>query len=114
MFLFLSFVLAGIVEGAAPVGAEWPLAFEFTHSLLIAILLFVWCGEHASENNISPPGGSKILAAFFPPLGIPYYTLAGFGIKEGGLMLIKAILFFVLCTASYSGLYYLLQQKVHA
>lgn len=106
---FASFILAGIVEGLAPVHAEWATAFIMSHILLIAILLFAWCGAHASESHITPPPGGKPLVAFFPPLGVPYYFFARFGLKQGAVKIGKAILFYALCAGVYSGLFYVLQ-----
>jgi hypothetical protein len=99
---FFSFIVAGVAEGMAPTGAEWPLAIVMSHTFLIAIMTFSWCGAHATENRITPPGGSKLLAGLFPPLGIPYYMFAGYGLKKGSVKLLKAILFLILCTSSYN------------
>jgi len=103
--------MAGIAEGLAPAGAEWPLALIMSHSLLIAILLFEWCGAHARENHLFPPTGAKLLSAFVPPLGEPYYLLAGYGIKDGGIRLFKTVIFFLLCQVSYNGLFSALQMS---
>lgn len=109
LFFFLSFVVAGAVEGMAKVDSEWLSVFVMLHTLLIAILIFAWCSAHVAENKIIPPVGSRLLAALFPPFGVPYYMLAGYGFKKGGVRLLKSILFFVLCVGSYNGLFYVLQ-----
>lgn len=107
--LFFSFALAGVLEGSAPVDAEWPLAFSVSHMFLITILLFSWCGAHANESHATPPSGAKLLVAFLAPIGVPYYFLAKYGMKQGGLKTAKAILFYALCIGAYSGLFYVSQ-----
>lgn len=106
---FASFVLAGVVGGLAPVGAEWPTAFIMSHMLLITILLFAWCGAHARESLVTPPPGGKSLVALIPPLGVPYYFLVRFGLKQGMVKTGKGILFYALCAGTSGGLAYALQ-----
>jgi hypothetical protein len=106
---FFSFAFAGAAEGLAPVNAEWLFAFSIFHMFLISIMLFSWCGAHAKENQIIPPSGAKLLVAFIAPIGVPYYFLGRYGMKQGLFKTVKSILFYALCIGIYSGLFYVSQ-----
>jgi len=90
LLLFFTFLISFLLEFLLP---AWSVAFASIHSILIAILCYEWCRNHAEENAIEPWAGSKILCALLPPVGIPYYLFSGFGFKNGGVKLFGAILY---------------------
>jgi len=105
--LGLSFVAAGGIEGAAPMEPEWPLAVAMFHGLLVTVLIFEWCGLHASENCTDYIPGSKLMAALLPPLGVPFFLVSCHGLKAGGGKVMKAALLFALCETGYLAAHYL-------
>lgn len=88
--IFLSFGLAGFIEGAFP---QTQGASFIIHSLFIAMMLFAWCGVHADENGIMPPNGAKLLCGLIGLIGVPFYLFRAFGFKKGGYK-------FLLCVAA--------------
>ena len=94
--MFLSFGIAGIIEGAFPRAQD---VIFLIHVLILAILLVVWCGVHADENEISPPNGAQLLCGLIGLIGVPYYLLRAFGFKTGGY---KFLLGLLTMTMNYS------------
>ena len=67
--------------------------------------MYIWVGQHSRENNILPPKASRLFSAIFPPLGIPYYLLKGFGFKGGTLRITFAIGYLAVLLGGYEILY---------
>ena len=91
LWLWLSFVLAGLLEHYYPQGTEDARGIAVAHSFLIMFLIFAWCGHHAVENDIGSVGVFKIFAAILPPVGVPVYFFKYFGLKRGGVLTMKAL-----------------------
>jgi hypothetical protein len=89
LFIFLSSGIAGLVEGAFP---EAQAVSFFIHAVIIAILLFVWCGKHAKENGVRPPDGAKLLCGLLGLIGVPLYLFRTFGFKLGGYKFLLCLL----------------------
>ncbi|MDM3871079.1 hypothetical protein QSV34_06880 [Porticoccus sp. W117] len=99
----LSFLGSGILEAIYPSVQD---AISLAHALIIAFLMFGWCVLHASEHSISPPSGAKILCAFLPPIGVPYYLYKSFGFKNGSTKLALGFLFLVCSFLVYMAPFY--------
>ena len=69
--------------------------------ILNTLFAFIWCTEHAIENNKSTGVFYRILAALFPLIGISIYLFKFFGFKTGGTKTLQVILFFILCISLY-------------
>jgi len=63
------------------------------HVLLIAVLLFSWCGKHAEENDIVPPNGAQVLCGLIGLIGVPLYLFRAFGFKNGSIKFLIGIAF---------------------
>ena len=86
----LSFGLAGVLESLFW-NPDDQIVIAFLHGFFIGISLFIWCDMHAEENKISVPTYSRVLCFLLAPVGVPYYFLRGFGLKQGGLKTLIAV-----------------------
>jgi len=94
--LALSFVIFGIVEAELR-----PADLSLIHGTIIAILVFMWCHAHASENGISSSSGYRLMAVFLPPIGVPLYFYRFYGFKSGSIKMAKAVAFAIVLLALY-------------
>ena len=78
-----------------------PIDIKLFHMILNTLFAFIWCTEHAIENNKSTGVFYRILAALFPLIGISIYLFKSFGFKTGGTKTLQVILFFILCISLY-------------
>lgn len=78
-----------------------PIDIKFFHMILNTLFAFIWCKEHAIENNKSTGVFYRVLAALFPLIGISIYLFKFFGFKTGGTKMLQVILFFILCISLY-------------
>jgi hypothetical protein len=95
----------GLLEPHTP-NAEQPLnEIGFIQMIVWAVLLFGWVKAHARANGITPPTGASILAALFPPVGVPYYAFRAFGARAGakltGWAVLTLVVLFVLYALAY-------------
>ena len=102
LFIF-SFLVSGLVDAYYP---QFEMESATVHGLFIAFMLYALCDSHSRKHNITAPKGSKILCAVLAPVGIPYYSLEGFGFKYGFSKINKAILFGLFSFGLYFGAYY--------
>ncbi len=98
LFLFISFVISGIIDGRFP---QLQVATSTIHSIFIAVLLFNWCGKHAHEHNISSPRGSKTLCGLLGFNGVPLYLFRSFGFKQGGAKCLIGLIYMKLTLTAY-------------
>lgn len=101
LWLAVSFVVVGTIEGYLPFEESAPNPLALPHSVLSSVLLFSWCKSHALENNITSSGGYRLVAAFLPPIGLPAYFFKFFGFRNGGLKTLKSLGFLVLLVIGY-------------
>lgn len=92
LLLLISFLISGVIDGAFP---QFVDANFLLHTLLIGILLAVWCACHADDNNIEPPRGAKLLCFLIGFIGVPFYLFRAFGFKKGGVKLLIGLAFTV-------------------
>jgi len=107
--LFLSFIVFGFIEGLYPAGGDNARAMGVIHTFIIAVLIFAWCDNHALENNVESTGGYRLLAAVFPPLGIPIYFFKCFGFKRGGFKVLISMGALVILVAGFGISYSIIQ-----
>jgi hypothetical protein len=96
ILIAISFLTSGILEAVYA-----NLDLSFPHVILIAILVFVWCKEHALENNLNSSSGYRLFSAVIPIVGLPVYFFKFFGFKQGGIKTVKTILFSILVVCLY-------------
>lgn len=96
--LLLTFIAGGVLEALFSKESN---ALGLFHGFVILGFLFWWVGEHARENFIAVPKGSKILTLLLPPLGLPYYFYKGYGFKKGSILVCCALLLLVLAVGMY-------------
>lgn len=93
--------------GSAAVDLFVPRMSNTVNTILtfaFATILYFWVREHSKENGISPPKGARMFSAVFPPLGVPYYLLKGFGVKKGSVRIAAAIAYILVLFGGYLGL----------
>jgi len=83
-WLLLSFIIAGVVDG---LGIN---STTFAQPIIVAILVFAWCGIHAIENEITMAKGYRIFSAVIPVVGVPIYFFRYFGFIKGLMKTLKA------------------------
>ncbi len=68
-----SFFVVGLIEphSAQPGDLHSPLSV--IHIVAITALIYMWCKADALARGRVPPKGGALLAAVFPPLGVPVY-----------------------------------------
>ncbi len=110
VWLALSFLLTGIIEGYLPDNGNDLGPLYFPHTILIGILTFAWAKNHATENDVISPGRYPILCALFPPLGVPIYFFKFFGFLGGGMKILKSLGFFFVTGACYLVPYSILKE----
>lgn len=96
VLLGATFFAAGLIEPFTSRPGDLHSPLSFLHMAAIAVLLYMWCRADAAARNASPRNGSALLAAIFPPLGVPFYlfqsrpwrkALLGVGLAIALLML---------------------------
>ena len=101
LWLFSSFVLAGVIESYFPEGSENARGISVAHTFVISILVFAWCKAHAQENDVTLRGGYRLFAAVIPPIGVPSYFFKYYGFKAGVLKVLKSIGVLVILASGY-------------
>jgi len=104
LYLLISFIISGIIRG---ITLDYESIDATIHALLIAVLLFIWCGRHAEENGIYPPAGARILCALIAIFGVPFYLFKAFGFKLGGVKVLFGLALTLAAFLTYEIAFYL-------
>lgn len=99
--MIASFLFAGIIEGYFDFDGINASNASITHTVLLMFLIWGWCKMHAMENNIGDEGGYFLFAALIPLLGVPVYLVKFFGLKQGIIKILKAMVFSCILIVCY-------------
>lgn len=109
-YLLVSFIISGVFQGIFPHSQD---NYFLLHTLLIAFLLFLWCGRHAEENDIVPHSGTRALCALIGVIGVAFYLFNSFGLKSGGVKFLHGIAFTIVVYLAYEIAFYLTRILVY-
>jgi len=101
-----TFVLAGILEPHLPLPGQPFNEIGLVESLAFALLVFAWCKADAAAHNVPLPGGARLFAALFPPIGVPYYFFRTRPWRSALADTGKAVTFIVVAFAIQWGCFY--------
>lgn len=91
----------GLIEPHTPHAGEPMNEIGLIQIVVWAILIFGWVKAHARSRAAIPATGSAVFAALLPPLGVPYYALRTFGLREGAKLTGLALLTLLALIAIY-------------
>lgn len=92
--IIVSILASAITESLVPVYDI--RGIEIAHTFFLAIMAFTWCKAHIKENKIEEPRGSSALCALFIFFGAPLYFYRGYGLKQGSILCLYFVGFFIL------------------
>ena len=95
----------GLIEPHTPNAGQPFNEIGFIQIIVWAILLFGWVKAHARSKQIEPPAGAPLFVALLPPLGVPYYAYRGFGLRQGSVLMVFALLALIAMFGTYTLLY---------
>ena len=98
ILIWLSFFVFGVLEAILPAQAN---GLSLIHGFMLIVGAVFWCAYHAEENELKIPRGSILLSVLLPIIGIPYYLLRGYGVKGGGLKLLRFFGFMIIAMLLY-------------
>ncbi|MGC9462372.1 hypothetical protein [Vibrio genomosp. F10] len=105
--LVISFIISGIADSYFLHSQNIEAVSFLPHTLVLAVLLFSWCRNHAQENNIQNVGYKPLFCAVIGPVGVTYYAFKCYGFKSGILLITKCLLSLMLAVVLYGGIDYL-------
>jgi len=91
--LLALFGVSGVLDGYHAVYGVSGEGGTIPQTFLIAALCFLWCRTHAEENGRSRSMGYAIFCGLFAVIGIPFYGFAAYGLKRGGVIFLKGVVF---------------------
>jgi len=90
--IIISFIISAVADSYFLYVKNIDQISFFPHTLVVSILLFLWCKQHAQENNIKSIGHKPLFCALIGFIGVPYYAFKCYGLKVGSILITKGFI----------------------
>jgi hypothetical protein len=101
--ILASFVLSGLAEPFLPNPDNPYNAIGVVHTIIVAVLLYVWCKADAASRGVEVPPMAAVFVALFAFIGVPYYFFRSRPWRQAALSTLLAVVFLIVTLALYAG-----------